>query len=280
MMDFYHRNYQTIYSHIYEINRLLFIMRPKHFFSAMTIALLSFSLSLPLHSQVLISLLFGDELNSDKVKFGLDGGLNFSNLTHTNGSKFLENFNLGLYFDIQLKEKSKWYIHTGALLKSEMGARGISVYSLEDPGLDSIFIGGDIERQQKYINIPALVRYKFNRHVFVEIGPMIGFLTKANDVFYNTRKNDEDLSYTNKVTDHFKWFDAGVEAGIGYQLMKGTGVNFGIRYYQGFMDVIKDNSSDPAWNQSLYLFVSVPVGAGEKAKAKKAEKEHEKNEKR
>jgi len=254
-------------------------MRSKNSLSAFVIALLCMSISYPLHSQVIISLLFGDELNSDKVKFGLDGGFNYSNLTGTQGSKFLENFNLGLYFDIQLKEKSKWYLHTGALLKSEMGARGIGVYSLEDPGLDSMFIGGDIERQLKYINIPALVRYKFNRHFFVEIGPMIGFLTKATDVFYNTRKNDEDLSYTNKVSDSFKWFDAGVEAGIGYQLMKGTGINFGIRYYQGLMDVCKDNSSDPLWNQSLYLFVSIPVGAGEKAKAKKAEKEAEKNQK-
>ena len=29
------------------------------------------------HSQVLISLLLGDKLNSDKIEFGLDGGLNW-----------------------------------------------------------------------------------------------------------------------------------------------------------------------------------------------------------
>jgi hypothetical protein len=251
-------------------------MRSKHFLSAMTVALLCISLSLPLHSQVLISLLFGDELNSDKVKFGLDGGLNFSNLNRTEGSKFLENFNLGLYFDIQLKENAKWYLHTGVLLKSEMGARGIDLYSLDDPGLDSVLIGGDIERQLKYINIPALVRYKLRKHVFFEIGPMLGILTKATDVFYNSVKKDDDLSFKNKVTDRYKWYDAGVEAGIGYQLMKGTGVNFGIRYYQGLTDILKDNPGDPMWNQSLYLYVSIPVGAGEKAKAKKALKESKK----
>ena len=76
-------------------------MRYRQFFSALVIALLCLSTSFPLHSQVIISLLFGDELNSDKVKFGLDGGFNYSNLTGTQGSKFLENFNLGLYFDIQ-----------------------------------------------------------------------------------------------------------------------------------------------------------------------------------
>lgn len=241
------------------------------------IALLCISFNLSLHSQVLISLLFGEELNSDKVKFGLDGGINFSNLTNTQGSKFLENFNLGLYFDIQLKENTSWYLHTGALLKSEMGARNIEVYPLDEPDLDSIFVGGSIERTLKYINIPVLVRYRFANHFFFEIGPMLGFLTKANDEFYNSVKKDEDLSFKNKVTDNYKRFDAGIEAGIGYHLIKGTGVNFGIRYYQGFMDVFKENSSDPAWNQSLYLFVSIPIGAGEKAQAKKAAKKAEKD---
>jgi hypothetical protein len=108
---------------------------------------------------------------------------------------------------------------------------------------------------------------------------MLGVMTRATDVFYNTLKKDEDLSYKYKVTDRYKWFDAGVVAGIGYHLLKGTGVNFGIRYYQGLMDVLKDNSSDPVLNQSVYLFVSIPVGAGEKAKGKKAEKENRKNQK-
>ena len=111
-------------------------MKSKQFISALIIVCLCTSFSFPLHSQVLISLLFGEKLNSDKMKFGLDGGLNLSNLTGTEGTRFLENFNLGLYFDIRLKENSNWYIHTGALLKSEMGARGIDVYSLDEPGLE------------------------------------------------------------------------------------------------------------------------------------------------
>ncbi len=248
-------------------------MNLKQIIPALSVLLLLLSMSIPLHSQVLISLIFGDELNSDKVRFGLDGGVNFSCLTSPGEAKFMENFNLGLYFDIQLKENSNWYLHTGALLKSDMGARGIDVYSLmEGPELDSVFIGGNVERTLKYINIPALVRYKFSNHFFFEIGPMIGILTKATDEFYNSVKKDDDLTFKNKVTDQYKWFDAGIKAGIGYHLMKGTGVNFGVRYYQGLMDVIKDDSSDPSRNQSVYLFVSIPIGAGEKAQAKKAEK--------
>lgn len=252
-------------------------MRSKQFLIAQTVALFCIFISLNLHSQVIISLLFGDELNSDKVKFGLDGGVNFSSFTRTEGAKFMENFNLGLYFDIQLKKNSHWYIHTGALLKSEMGARGIELYSLDESYLDSSFAGGSIERTLKYINFPALVRYRFTNHLFVEAGPMLGILTKATDEFYNVVQKDEDLSLKNKVSDQYNWFDAGLQAGIGYQLLKGTGVNFGLRYYQGLIGVARDNSSDPALNQSIYLFVSIPVGAGEKAQAKKAAKQSKKD---
>lgn len=259
------------------MNSKLDFMKSKQLLAVLAFALLSISLSIPARSQVIISLIFGDELNSDKVRFGLDGGVNFSSLTGAKEAKFLENFNLGLYFDIQLKENSNWYVHTGALLKSDMGAREIELYSLEEPYLDSVFTGGSIERTLKYIHIPALIRYKFTSHLFFEIGPMIGILTKATDVFYNEVKQEEDLSFTNKVYDQYKWFDAGIKAGIGYHLIKGTGVNFGVRYYQGLMDVVKDNSSDPSRNQSVYLFVSIPIGAGEKAQAKKAEKKRMKD---
>ena len=230
----------------------------------MALMMLCLSFSTTLQSQVLISLLFGDKLNSDNIKFGLDGGLNFSHLTRTDGAKFRYDFNLGLYFDIRLKANTGWYLHTGVLLKSEMGARDVDVYSLGDPGLDSMFVGGSVKRQLKYINIPALVRYKFRKHFFCEIGPMIGIMTRATDVFYNKVEKREDLSYKIRVTDQYCWFDAGLEAGIGYQLMKGTGVNFGIRYYQGFVNTAKNSASGQVWNQSVYLFVSIPIGAGKK----------------
>lgn len=252
-------------------------MKLRPFFFALFILTVSISGSYTAHSQVLISLLFGDELNSDKVKFGLDGGVNFSSLTRIKEAKFMENFNLGLYFDIQLKKNTNWYLHTGALLKSAMGARGIDIYPLDESYIDSSFVGGSIERTLKYINLPALVRYKFASHYFVEFGPTVGILTKATDEFYNNVQKDEDLTLKHKVTDQYKWFDAGLQAGVGYHLLKGTGVNFGIRYYQGLMNVCKDNSADPAWNQSIYLFVSIPIGAGEKAQAKKAEKAKKKN---
>ena len=36
--------------------------------------------SRPVHGQVLIALLFGDKLNTGKIEFGLDGGLNLASM--------------------------------------------------------------------------------------------------------------------------------------------------------------------------------------------------------
>ena len=56
------------------------------------------------HGQVIISLLLGDNLNTGKIEFGLDGGANLSSQTGTTGGNNLTTFNLGFYFDIKLKD--------------------------------------------------------------------------------------------------------------------------------------------------------------------------------
>src|SRR6478736_401464 len=73
------------------------------------------------HGQVLISLVFGDKLNSNKVEFGLDGGVSVSQLSGLPASKPRTAFNLGFYFDIKLRDTS-WMIHTGVMVKSSFGA--------------------------------------------------------------------------------------------------------------------------------------------------------------
>ena len=232
------------------------------------------------HGQVLISLIFGNMLNSPTIKFGLDGGFNYSTITHTGSSKYTEGFHLGFYFDILLKKEKNWYIHTGVIVKSPLGTRGIDPYSLNNQDMDSLFTGGCIDRKLRYFNVPILVRYKTKWNVFAEAGTMMGLLYKANDVFYNKIQEKKDLSYTKKVYDQYKWFDIGIMGGVGYQFKVAHGMNLGLRYYYGLMDIMKDNPGKPQNNSSFYVYASIPIGAGEKAKAKAAERENKKQEKK
>lgn len=80
-------------------------------------------------SQVLISLLFGDDLNTGKIEFGLDGGWTLSDQNGLVDSKMLSTYNLGFYFDFKLE--NSWILHTGVLVKSTMGAKDMPVYSLK-----------------------------------------------------------------------------------------------------------------------------------------------------
>jgi hypothetical protein len=93
----------------------------------------------PARSQVLISLIFGDKLNSPFLEFGLEGGLNFSTISDLNSSGTNTGFNLGFYFDVRSKKNPAWMINTGVIVKSPMGARHIPVYSLDDVNLDNTF---------------------------------------------------------------------------------------------------------------------------------------------
>jgi Outer membrane protein beta-barrel domain len=226
----------------------------------------------PAHSQVLISLLLGDKLNSGNIEFGLDGGLNLSNQSGLSQSKMLSTFNLGFYFDIKLKQ-SPWMIHTGVIVKSNVGAAGLPVYSLNDQDLDNAFTGGSVERKLSYFHVPVLMKYKFNNHFFVEAGPQLGLLYKAYDEFSNTVQGD-DLTYRSEIRDGYHRLDAGITTGIGYRLMGGHGMNLGVRYYYGLVDVVIDDSGASVANRSLYFTAGIPIGAGKAAE--KAAKEENK----
>lgn len=222
-------------------------------------------------SQVLISLLFGDDLNTGKIEFGLDGGWTLSDQSGLADSKMLSSFNLGFYFDFKLK--NSWMLHTGVLVKSSMGADEIPVYSLNNPELDNLYQNGYIERKMSYFNVPVLMKYTFKNRIFVEAGPQFGLLYKASDAFKN-KIDGNDLSYSKDVRKEFHPLDAGLVGGIGYRIKKGFGMNLAIRYYYGFVDVLVDDSGNAVANQSLYFNVGIPIGVGkamEKAKNKKKE---------
>lgn len=221
-------------------------------------------------SQVLISLLFGDKLNTEKLKFGLEGGYNLSNISNLEGAKGASNFNLGFYFDLLLKENTNWYVHTGVIVKSTMGAR-IEPYLLNNESLDNLFQEADVRRKINLFSIPILGRYKFNNNIFVELGPMLGLmLNKSHDEFISTNleNHEDELQYERKIRDAHNLLDFGAQVGLGYQLKALQGMSVAVKYYQGVVDINKEAKDKPYYNSSFYVVASIPIGAGEKAKAK------------
>jgi len=213
-------------------------------------------------SQVLIALLLGDKLNTGKIEFGLDGGVNFANINSMDSNDWFRKWNLGFYFDFKLK--NQWYLNTGVLVKAEYGLDGLTMEDLEFLGATTYDVEGDYNQSISYFVVPALAKYVFNNHMYAEIGPQFALMHKAHIEF----NSDEDGIKVNTQEDNkdmINRLDAGIAAGVGYRLFKGLGWTLGVRYYYGFVDVYKEKSGTK--NNVLYLRLNVPIGLSEDKKA-------------
>ena len=241
-------------------------MKSKLLFRIFTLFFLINTFTNTARSQILISILLGDKLNTGAIEFGLTGGFNRTHLIGLKDAEGANNFNLGFYFDFRIK--NNWFVYTGVLVKSTMGASGVPVYSLNDSFLDSTMVGGSINRKISYFYVPATIKYKFKSNVFVLGGFQLGLRHKATDEFTNTVNNRDDLVYKHVMKDNYKRLDAGLTVGLGYKYRYGVMMNIGVRYYYGLVDVFKPGP-DYGTNSSLYLFAEIPIGAERKIRPPK-----------
>ncbi|MBL8002080.1 MAG: PorT family protein [Flavobacteriales bacterium] len=236
---------------------------------AMVLTLIAALFGHTARSQVLISLLFGDDLNTGKVEFGLEGGATFSTINGLNSAGPKSGFNLGFYFDIKLKHQ--WSLATGVMVKSPWGAKGLPTYSLGDAELDSVFHGGSVERRLNYFNVPIMAKYSFGR-LFAMAGPQLSLGYKSYDVFSRDIEEEEDLTYRLENRSLYRPIEAGLCAAAGVRLYKGYGMNLLVRYYHGLTEIRKDPAGAMWTNRGWHLQVGIPIGVG-KARARAATKE-------
>jgi hypothetical protein len=219
-------------------------------------------------SQVIISLLLGDKLNTGKIEFGLEGGYNNSTISGLEGAKGMGAFNLGFYFDFVMKNP-RWKFNTGVIVKSSMGAGGLPVYSTGNDAIDSSFSGGKVERNIRYFNVPVMMKYTFKSNIFVKAGFQLGLRNKAFDEFFKTVNDKDDLKYKINTKDNYHPLDAGLAVGLGYRLMGGNGMNLGIQYYYGLIDFVVSDTSPNQFNRVFYATVGIPIGKGKKKEKEK-----------
>ncbi len=227
------------------------------------------------HSQVLITLLLGDKLNSPNLEFGLEGGINWTNISGMETNDFARKLNLGFYFDIRIK--NQWFLYTGVLVKANMGVDkltdndlaflGATIYNdFDDPNQRA---EGDYSQKMNYFLIPALAKYKFKNHMYVEAGPQFGLMYKSW-VEFEADIDGRDAIIKEYNKEKINKLDAGIMLGMGYTLFEGSGWTLGAKYYYGFVDVYKERAGTK--NSSIFLKLNIPIGAGEGAKQKAAEK--------
>jgi hypothetical protein len=219
-------------------------------------------------AQVLISLILGDDLNTGKIEFGLEGGATLSTINGLDGAEYKTGWNLGFYFDF--KTKHRWSIATGVMVKSPWGAEGLAPYSVGDSTLDLSLAGGSVKRELRYFNVPVMIKYPVGRFfVMGGVQPSLGY--KAFDVF-EAEVNGEELTYRVENKKAYKPIDLGVVGAVGYRVAKGYGMNVLVRYYEGLTEI---TDGGLGWtNRGVHLLVGIPIGVG-KARAKAATKQQD-----
>jgi len=208
-------------------------------------------------SQVLISLLLGDKLNSDKIEFGLDMGYNYSKMSGFKSGTPLSTFNIGFYFDFKLKDQL--YLNTGVLVKSNVGLSNLREEDVAFLDPATIYLdSGSYEQKTSYFHVPISIKYRFKNHFYISAGPQVALRTKASLIF-DSEKDNKKVQVKTDNRDLFTRLELAAIMGVGYKLRKGTGMNIGLKYFYGLTNIFMDDNFNSK-NSSFYLTVGIPIG--------------------
>lgn len=231
------------------------------------LVLLFFVILIPVKSQVLITILLGDKLNSDGLEFGLEGGLNWSSLSGMDSKHYERNWNLGFYFDIRMK--NPWYLYTGVLVKSSLGIDKLTDKDLSALNATLYYdfteeenrLPGNYSQKMSYFLVPIMAKYKFKNHFYLEAGTQLGLMYQSW-IEFNSDIDGRDMIMKEYNREDLNKIDAGLMGGIGYRMFKGTGWTIGVKYYQGLAHVYKGIKGNH--NNSFFVKMNIPIGAGKK----------------
>jgi hypothetical protein len=215
-------------------------------------------------SQVLIALLVGDKLNSDKFELGLNLAGNFQNFTGMEGTKNRFSIGFGIYGTMKLSEKLS--IQPELLFKDPRGAANVSPDVFGNANLDPLLANATVSAKLAYVSIPILLKYHLSPQLSLGFGPQIGILSSAKKVYVAEVYSEEDLVYKDNVKSTLNDLDFALAFNLEYKLMKKRGVHIGLRYYLGLTDIIKDNPGESVKNSVIQINLGIPLGGKSKGK--------------
>lgn len=173
-----------------------------------------------------------DDNDSGKMRAGIKGGLNVSNLyvddVDDENPRF--GFNVGVYGQIF---SSDVFAIQPEILFSTKGSRAT---------YDVLGAEGDVKFNLNYIDIPVLAVFKLGDAAEIHVGPYFGYLLSANvDI-------DGDVDDFDELDrDHFKAWDYGLSAGVGFNF---GSTQIGARYNYGLQKLADSDAADAALGDS------------------------------
>ncbi len=175
-------------------------------------------------TQLLFSQSSGD---SSTFKFGVKGGVNFSNLYTQNveSNNILIGFNVGIFAKVPITES---LAIQPELLYTTKGAK--LTYN-------NYFVNSSAKFNLNYVELPILLVVNLTDHFNIHAGPYVAYLIEGNAT-NDSQGTLFDIQNNLKNEDYNK-FDTGLSVGLGFDKNQ---FGLGVRYNYGLQKVGKERS--------------------------------------
>jgi len=211
----------------------------------------------PAASQVLVGMLAGGALSSEKFNIGFDIGVNFSTLTGMGDASRYSGPLFGLFADWRFSDKLHF---TGGLIPlSYRGATELAPVLLGDPTLDSLTSGGTMSRTMTTIDVPLILKFAPRRDTGprVGVGPQFSFVLGASDRYIAESPAGAGVIVEEDIGDQLTNIDAGIAFDLEWRWSL---LAIGVRYFYGMTDLVRDNPGDPVYSRVLAGSGRIPLG--------------------
>jgi Outer membrane protein beta-barrel domain len=164
---------------------------------------------------------------TNKFKFGVKGGVNFSNIYTQNveSNNVLTGFNVGAFAKLPITES---FAIQPELLYTTKGAK---------LNYNNYFVNGSAKFNLNYIELPVLAVVNLTNNFNVHAGLYVAYLVDAKAT-NDARGTLLDIQ-NNLSNEDYNKFDVGLAVGVGYEADK---IGFGVRYNYGLQKVGKERS--------------------------------------
>ena len=183
------------------------------------------------------------QAQENATKFGVKGGVNFSNFytDDVDDNNVLTGFNVGFFAKLPIADNIS--------LQPEISYTGKGSEQVYNNAL----VSGTAQFKLDYIEVPLLLVVNVTKNFNIHAGPYAAYMISGK----TTNKSDSG-SYNfedNINVDDFNRLDAGLAGGLGLDLEP---VSFGVRYNYGLTKIGKDNSdfSSDAKNSVLSVYAA------------------------
>lgn len=207
--------------------------------------------------QVLVGLLAGGALSSEKFNIGFDIGVNFATLTGLGDATRSNSTLFGLFGDWRFSEHA--HLTVGFIPISSRGAQGLTPRPLGDATLDALVRGGTMTRSLSTIDVPVMFKYAPRRETGIRlgIGPEIAFVTGATDRYTARSPSDTAVIVERDIGDQIAGIDAGIAVDVEWRWRL---LAIGVRYYEGLTDLITNNTGTASRSRVLSGSGRIPLG--------------------